>query len=85
MFTIFRRPKPKFRVGQIVFVPEKKPDTGYYMQIQGRRWVRQSGYAHWDWFYIGLTFEVKGTSLSQRSRKESHSERELSRIGLFSE
>ena len=85
MFTIFRRPKPQFRVGQIVFVPEKEPGTGYYMQIQGRQWVRQSGYAHWDWFYTGVTFEVRGTSLSQRSKEESHRELELFHSELFNE
>ena len=84
MFTIFRRPKPQFRVGQIVFVPEKEPPgVGYYMQIRRRRWVRQNGYAHWDWFYIGVTFEIKGMSLSLRSKEESHCERKLHHIGFF--
>ncbi len=88
MFTIFRRPKPQFRVGQIVFVPqEKESGPGYYMQIRGRQWVRQGGYgcAHWDWFYTGVTFGVKGTSLVQRSREESHREQELFYFELFDE
>ena len=77
MFTIFRRPKPQFRIGQIVFVPNKGSGAGYYMRIQKLRWVRQSGYTHWDWFYTGETFEVKGTSLSPRSTEDIHKEQEL--------
>lgn len=83
MFTIFRRPKPQYAVGQIVLVPGKEAGAGYYMQIQERKWVRQGGYTRWDWFYIGQTFEAKGTSLSPRSKEESRREDELGNISWF--
>lgn len=80
MFTIFRRPKPRYRVGQIVLVPGKEPDAGYYMQIRKLWWVRQAGYTHWDWFCTGLTFGVKGTLLSLRNKEESRREDELGEV-----
>ena len=82
MLILFRRFKPRFRVRQVVFVQREEAGTGYYMQIQKRRWVRQNGSAHWDWFYSGPTFEVSGMKLSLRSRDESHHEQGLCDSGL---
>jgi hypothetical protein len=77
MFTMFRRPKPRFRVGQIVYVPGNEGSPGYYMQIRELKWVKQNGYTHWDWFCIGTSFRVDGTSLIPKCKEETHREHEV--------
>lgn len=76
LFTIFKRPKPLFQVGQIVFIPGKKGE-GHYMQVQERGWVKQCEHPRWDWFYSGLTFRVEGKLLALKCREESYRENEI--------
>lgn len=84
MFVIFRRPKPLFRVGQLVSIPGKEADGGHFMHIRERQWIRQSGYARWDWFYTGTSFKAEGPKLILVCAERHCREQELDTINWFS-
>jgi hypothetical protein len=84
MFVIFKRPKPMFFIGQMVFVLSGDVASAqHYMIVRKREWVRQSGYAQWNWFYTGTIFRAEASKLVLVSADTSQLEKNLSAINWF--
>jgi len=59
-----KRSKPKFRQGQLVYIPASR-DVPYirYFLIERRRWVRPDGEKQKQWVYDGAILKVVNEKL----------------------
>jgi hypothetical protein len=78
MFGIFKRPRPKFRVYDVVrcHFPDGKFEG--YMFIHARRFIRPNGALKKEWVYDGLIYGIEDGTLKYRTGGSCCSEGTLS-------
>lgn len=76
------RPKPEFRVGQLVVLKREGEHPKRYLLIEGRRWLQPEGAKKSEWVYDGMTYHIEKSTFKPYSPISCASERSLELIPL---
>ncbi len=74
------RPKPQFRVGQLVVLKKEGEHPKRYLLIEGRRWLQPEGAKKSEWVYDGEVYYIEKNTFKLYSPIRCASERSLELI-----